>query len=138
MTVFPRVGTHLRQQIHTGDLFGWGPLVMRTEGAGYKGTSTESQVTMKSLTAVSVEVSCASLFRLIDLYYRHPNLFVKQTVVDRYVDDIACTLGVPRSRLNVVRFALFHCLHPLISQRLLLQKVLLLDALTYNARMAHG
>jgi meiotic recombination protein SPO11 len=39
-----------------------------------------------------------------DLYYRHPDLFVKQPVVDRYVDDIACTLGVPRSRLNVVRF----------------------------------
>ena len=75
---------------------------------------------------------------LRDLYYRHPDLFVKQTVVDRYVDDIACTLGVPRSRLNVVRFALVHCFHPLISQRLLLQKVLLPDALTYSARMAHG
>ncbi|KAH7079721.1 meiosis-specific topoisomerase Spo11 [Paraphoma chrysanthemicola] len=36
-----------------------------------------------------------------DLYYRHPDLFVKQSVVDRYVDDLACTLGVSRSQLNV-------------------------------------
>ncbi|KAJ4988601.1 type IIb DNA topoisomerase [Stagonosporopsis vannaccii] len=36
-----------------------------------------------------------------DLYYRHPELFVKQAVVDRYVDDLACTLGVSRSQLNV-------------------------------------
>lgn len=37
-----------------------------------------------------------------DLYYRHPDLFVKQSVVDRYVDDIACTLSTSRSQLNVV------------------------------------
>lgn len=39
-----------------------------------------------------------------DIYYRHPDLFVKQTVVDRYVDHLACTLGVSRSQLNMVRF----------------------------------
>ncbi|KAF2179806.1 DNA topoisomerase IV, alpha subunit [Zopfia rhizophila CBS 207.26] len=36
-----------------------------------------------------------------DLYYRHPDLFIKQSVVDRYVDDLACTLGVSRALLNV-------------------------------------
>ncbi|KAF2448629.1 DNA topoisomerase IV, alpha subunit [Karstenula rhodostoma CBS 690.94] len=40
-----------------------------------------------------------------DMYYRHPDLFGKQPVVDRYVDDIACTLGVPRSLLNVTAAA---------------------------------
>lgn len=38
-----------------------------------------------------------------DLYYRHPDLFVKQSVVDRYIDDLACTFGISRSQLNVVR-----------------------------------
>lgn len=37
------------------------------------------------------------------MYYRHPDLFVKQSVVDRYVDDLACTFGITRSQLNVVR-----------------------------------
>ncbi|KAF1835351.1 DNA topoisomerase IV, alpha subunit [Decorospora gaudefroyi] len=36
-----------------------------------------------------------------DIYYRHPDLFVKQSVVDRYVDDLACTFGVHRSQLNL-------------------------------------
>lgn len=36
-----------------------------------------------------------------DIYYRHPDLFVKQAVVDRYVDDLACTFGVSRTLLNV-------------------------------------
>ncbi|KAH7396225.1 Spo11/DNA topoisomerase VI subunit A [Pyrenochaeta sp. MPI-SDFR-AT-0127] len=40
-----------------------------------------------------------------DLYYRHAKLFVKQSVVDRYVDDLACTLGVTRSQLNVTATA---------------------------------
>jgi DNA topoisomerase VI subunit A len=37
-----------------------------------------------------------------DIYYRHPDLFMKQSVVDRYIDDLACTFGVSRSQLNVV------------------------------------
>jgi DNA topoisomerase VI subunit A len=41
--------------------------------------------------------------RFRDIYYRDPELFVKQPVVDRYVDDIAYTLGVKRQALNVVR-----------------------------------
>ncbi|KAH4155448.1 hypothetical protein HBH43_212630 [Parastagonospora nodorum] len=40
-----------------------------------------------------------------DLYYRHPDLFIKQSVVDRYVDDIACTFGISRSQLNVTAAA---------------------------------
>ncbi|EPE33517.1 DNA topoisomerase IV, alpha subunit [Glarea lozoyensis ATCC 20868] len=40
-----------------------------------------------------------------DIYYRDPELFVKQAVVDRYVDDIAYTLGVERDALNVVAAA---------------------------------
>ncbi|KAF2023648.1 DNA topoisomerase IV, alpha subunit [Setomelanomma holmii] len=40
-----------------------------------------------------------------DLYYRHPDLFLKQSVVDRFVDDLACTLGISRSQLNVTAAA---------------------------------
>jgi meiotic recombination protein SPO11 len=40
-----------------------------------------------------------------DIYYRHPNLFVKQSVVDRYVDDLACTFGISRAQLNVTAAA---------------------------------
>ena len=36
-----------------------------------------------------------------DIYYRDPELFVKQAVVDRYVDDIAFSIGVPRQALNI-------------------------------------
>ncbi|KAI9863699.1 MAG: hypothetical protein M1813_003722 [Trichoglossum hirsutum] len=40
-----------------------------------------------------------------DIYYKDPALFLKQAVVDRYVDDIACTFGVERDCLNVVAAA---------------------------------
>ncbi|TVY31925.1 Meiotic recombination protein, partial [Lachnellula occidentalis] len=40
-----------------------------------------------------------------DIYYRDPELFMKQTVVNQYVDDIAYTLGVERDALNVVAAA---------------------------------
>lgn len=36
------------------------------------------------------------------MFYRDPELFMKQAVVDRYVDDLAYTLGVERDALNVV------------------------------------
>lgn len=36
------------------------------------------------------------------MFYRDPELFIKQSVVDRYVDDLAYTLGVERDALNVV------------------------------------
>jgi DNA topoisomerase VI subunit A len=47
-----------------------------------------------------------------DIYYRHPDLFMKQSVVDRYVDDLACTFGVSRSQLNVVH----RCLRPVYAR----------------------
>lgn len=40
-----------------------------------------------------------------DIYYKHPDLFMKQAIVDRYIDDLACTLGISRSRLNVTAAA---------------------------------
>ncbi|KAF2852027.1 DNA topoisomerase IV, alpha subunit [Plenodomus tracheiphilus IPT5] len=40
-----------------------------------------------------------------DIYYHHPDLFVKQAVVDRYVDDLACTFGISRLQLNVTAAA---------------------------------
>ena len=38
-----------------------------------------------------------------DIYYKDPALFLKQAVVDRYVDDVAYMFGVKRVQLNVVR-----------------------------------
>lgn len=40
-----------------------------------------------------------------DLYYRHPDLFIKQSVVDRHVDDLACTFGITRAQLNITAAA---------------------------------
>ncbi|KAK9449665.1 Spo11/DNA topoisomerase VI subunit A [Limtongia smithiae] len=37
-----------------------------------------------------------------DLYYRNSALFGNQTVVDRIIDDLACTLDVERSALGIV------------------------------------
>lgn len=37
-----------------------------------------------------------------DIYYKDPALFVKQSIVDRYVEDISFTFSVPRSALCVV------------------------------------
>jgi len=45
---------------------------------------------------------CHALTEIRDIYYRDPALFSSQRIVDRYVDDIARTFGVPRSMLNVV------------------------------------
>jgi len=50
-----------------------------------------------------------------DMYYRDPELFVKQAVVDRYVDDIAYTLGIERDALNVVSVTFLRGLLFLIS-----------------------
>jgi meiotic recombination protein SPO11 len=45
---------------------------------------------------------CLILTTSRDIYYRDPALFSKQAVVDRFVDDLACTFGVRRLLLNVV------------------------------------
>lgn len=49
-----------------------------------------------------------------NIYYKDPELFKSQTVVDRYVDIIAYTLGVQRAALNVVSLSLFHLLRTLL------------------------
>jgi len=43
-----------------------------------------------------------SLNKPRNIYYRHPELFRRQEVVDELVDDLACTLGLGRDALNVV------------------------------------
>lgn len=43
-----------------------------------------------------------------DMYYSDPALFMKQAVVDKYVDVIAYTLGVPRATMNVVSMLVTH------------------------------
>ncbi|KAL7268962.1 endodeoxyribonuclease [Rhizina undulata] len=40
-----------------------------------------------------------------DIYYKHPKLFKSQRIVDKLVDDIACTFGVDRGLLNVAAAA---------------------------------
>ncbi|OBT82498.1 hypothetical protein VE02_09128 [Pseudogymnoascus sp. 03VT05] len=40
-----------------------------------------------------------------DIYYRDPDLFIKQAIVDRYIDDLAFTLNIPREALNIVATA---------------------------------
>lgn len=57
---------------------------------------------------IAVHVASLLLTYDRDIYYRHPDLFTKQTVVDRYVDDLAYTLGITRSQLNVVRCSAFY------------------------------
>ncbi|QSZ31276.1 hypothetical protein DSL72_000839 [Monilinia vaccinii-corymbosi] len=37
-----------------------------------------------------------------DMYYRDPELFTKQAIVDRFVDDIAYSIGLKRDALNVM------------------------------------
>ena len=37
-----------------------------------------------------------------EIYYRDPELFQNQNVVNRYVDDLAFSFGVRRASLNVV------------------------------------
>lgn len=49
--------------------------------------------------------SSASIHSSRDVFYRDPALFVNQRYVDRYVDDIALTLGVSRSALNITAAA---------------------------------
>lgn len=53
-----------------------------------------SSVSIKSLTSIAR-----------DIYYRDPELFVKQAVVDRYIDDLAYTLSISRHALNIVATA---------------------------------
>ncbi|KAH8805768.1 Spo11/DNA topoisomerase VI subunit A [Xylogone sp. PMI_703] len=53
------------------------------------------------------DIFFCSLFssKIRDIYYHDPDLFMKQSVVDRYVDDLSFTLGINRDALNVVAAA---------------------------------
>lgn len=47
-----------------------------------------------------------------NIYYQNQDLFKEQAVVDRLIDDLACTLGVGRNDLNIVRMhTLSYCTH---------------------------
>lgn len=48
------------------------------------------------------ELSKDSDILLRNIYYKDPALFKSQSVVDRYIDIVAYTLGVQRAALNVV------------------------------------
>jgi meiotic recombination protein SPO11 len=63
-------------------------------------------------SSLTTSLTASSIFLIFsrDIYYKDPSLFLKQDVVDKYVDDIACTFGVERGRLNVVRLPLHECL----------------------------
>lgn len=39
-----------------------------------------------------------------EIYYRDPELFQNQNVVNRYLDDLAFSFGVRRASLNVVGY----------------------------------
>ncbi|KAI0996799.1 hypothetical protein K3495_g11384 [Podosphaera aphanis] len=80
-----------------------------------------SEILDSSYSALSDSCDLAALLRILelshealvtgivttkrDIYYHDPKLFVKQSVVDRLVDDIAYTFGVGRDALNVVAAA---------------------------------
>lgn len=49
-----------------------------------------------------IDLRAAYSCKVRDMYYRDPELFKMQLVVDRYVDNIAYTLGIERHALNVV------------------------------------
>ncbi|KAI9887380.1 MAG: hypothetical protein M1823_000805 [Watsoniomyces obsoletus] len=62
-------------------------------------------VVLRILELVHEALVNNSLTTKRDLFYKDPKLFLKQSVVDRYVDDIARTLQVQRHQLNVVAAA---------------------------------
>jgi hypothetical protein len=71
-----------------------------------------------------------------DIYYRDPELFMKQAVVDRYVGDLAYTLGVERDALNVASLHIpLDCCQFLINIRLLQPRAWLPDHSPSRERM---
>ena len=71
------------------------------------------QVTSDAAQSYILRLRLLKVISLIgrDIYYKDPALFLKQAVVDRYVDDVAYMFGVRRAQLNVVcdilRFLVF-------------------------------
>jgi meiotic recombination protein SPO11 len=69
-----------------------------------------------------------------DMYYRDPELFVKQAVVDRYVDDIAYTFGVERDALNVVGISFFWRLRRILTYKVAAAKGLVAGVFTVTRK----
>lgn len=51
---------------------------------------------------VTLGKSVLTLERIRDIYYTDPAYFKSQSIVDKIVDDLAYTIGVERTALNVV------------------------------------
>ncbi|KAL8751861.1 MAG: hypothetical protein Q9184_005921 [Pyrenodesmia sp. 2 TL-2023] len=70
-------------------------------------------VVLRILELVHEALVTKMLISKRNIYYKDPELFKSQTVVDRYIDIIAYTLGIQRAALNVVSLPFFdvykHC-----------------------------
>lgn len=66
----------------------------------HNAVQSDSVVTKRCVKVAPIKADGLIVVR--DIYYRHAELFQKQDVVDRLVDDIAFTCGVTRHDLNVV------------------------------------
>ncbi|KAK4985409.1 endodeoxyribonuclease [Elasticomyces elasticus] len=84
---------------------------VRTRTVSFPGSTPEDawrfSVVVRILELVHEALLTNVVWTKRDIYYRDPALFGKQAVVDRYVDDIACTFGAPRSFLNIVCWTSF-------------------------------
>ncbi|KAL4915604.1 Spo11/DNA topoisomerase VI subunit A [Aspergillus aurantiobrunneus] len=58
-------------------------------------------VALRILSAIRDAVEAGLAISIRDIYYSDPEYFESQGVVDRFVDDLALTIGVERSDLNV-------------------------------------
>ncbi|KAF1969784.1 DNA topoisomerase IV, alpha subunit [Bimuria novae-zelandiae CBS 107.79] len=81
----------------------------RTIELNYPGSNVQEARRFTIVVRILELILCCLIDDIVmtkrDMYYRHPDLFGKQAIVDRYVDDVACTLGVSRSLLNVTAAA---------------------------------
>ena len=81
----------------------------KSRNLAYPGRATDVAwrytVTLRILEMIHEALVKDSAITKRDIFYRDPNLFTKQEIVDRYVDDVAFALGVPRCSLNVTSTA---------------------------------
>ncbi|KAI9825724.1 MAG: hypothetical protein M1826_006908 [Phylliscum demangeonii] len=91
--------------------------ITRTRKISFPGKTPREAWAFTVLVRILELVHEASIKNVVitkrDIFYKDPNLFLKQDVVDRFVDDIACTFGVERAALNVVAAAKGLVLGPL-------------------------
>ncbi|TKA79858.1 hypothetical protein B0A49_01566, partial [Cryomyces minteri] len=82
---------------------------IRTRDITFPGSTAQEAwkftVLVRILELVHEALTAEIVITKRDIYYRDPALFVKQSVVDHYVDDLACTFGVSRALLNVTATA---------------------------------